>query len=137
MRVSRRDDTDPDSASDNNSVKGPLGSEDTTHNLFKQYFESHFEALPHLPRLKREHEHHTDDGASDENMGDWEGIIDDEGLDESVIIDQGNTAAQSAELPLSSKRFFMVNSSFSACERSFLKLLSEQQTTDFGGAAES
>ena len=107
MRVSRRHDTDPGSVSDDDSMDEPLTSEDAARDLFQQYFESRFEALKQLPPPSKDPE--SDDEAPVEDVGEWQGIVDDEGLEKLVIVDHGNIAIQNAEPSLASKRSFMVS----------------------------
>ena len=97
MRVSRRHGTDPGSVSDDDLVDEPLTSEDAARDLFQQYFESRFEALKQLPPLSKDPEPESDDEAPVQDVGEWQGIFDDEELEKLVIVDQGNTAIQNAE----------------------------------------
>lgn len=100
MRVSRRAQTLPN-APDH-------GEHDAAQVLFKQYFESQYEAIEDPPRLKEKNDIPWEQVSSDDTEDDWDGFSNEE-VEEPVIVDCGIAATQTTERPLQSKWSFMVS----------------------------
>ena len=115
MRVYTRDDVRLDSSSDSDDADICSAEHDNeAHARFKQYFESHFQAIEGLPQITTPLER-DDTDLSSEASGDWEGLAGDEDQG-PILVDHGLSLVQEPTTALPGKRAFMV------CEENMPKL---------------